>query len=104
MTENVEAAFGLLCRVGLQGASVTIPHKRSAARLVTEMGAAAKLADSVNTLFQSLAGTWHGENTDIPAVQALVNQRAERSLSHAAVLGTGGFARACAHALSTLKM
>ncbi len=104
VTEHAEAAFSLLCDLGLCGASVTIPHKRAAAELASKLGYSAAACDSVNTLYASTDGKWHGENTDIPAVQAVAQRLAVKPLKTAAVLGTGGFARACALAMKQKGM
>ncbi|MHC4945772.1 MAG: type I 3-dehydroquinate dehydratase [Planctomycetota bacterium] len=104
ITENLDHAFSLLCRLGIRGASITIPHKLAAAELATELSKSARLTGSVNTLIAGPEGNWRGENTDIPAVQALVDRLASGSLKKAAVLGTGGLARACAFALAEKSM
>jgi 3-dehydroquinate dehydratase/shikimate dehydrogenase len=104
ITGNLDHAFALLCRLGIRGASVTIPHKLAAAELANRLSKSARLTGSVNTLIAADEDVWRGENTDIPAVQALVDRLASGPLKSAAILGTGGLARACAFALAEKSM
>ncbi|MBU0756191.1 MAG: hypothetical protein KJ645_13695, partial [Planctomycetes bacterium] len=100
ITENLEPAFALLERLNFQGASITIPHKVAAVDLATELGKAARLSGSINTLSRRPDGMWRGDNTDIPAVQALLERLASKPLKKGVILGAGGLARACAFALA----
>ncbi len=99
ITGHPEAAFRLLDRLGLKGASVTIPHKIQAAGLAHELSDPAREAGSVNTLYRTPSGRWRGENTDVSAVRNLTSRLTALPLRRGAVLGTGGFARAAALAL-----
>jgi shikimate dehydrogenase len=82
------------------GANVTLPLKREAARLCTEVSDRARRADSVNTLIRD-RGRWRGDSTDgIGFLRDLRDRhrfdpRDKRTL----LLGAGGAARAVAFAL-----
>jgi 3-dehydroquinate dehydratase type I len=100
ITEHIEKAFRLLERLGMAGASVTIPHKVRSTGLATRLGDSAAAIHAVNTLYRGRDGLWQGENTDIPAIHALVDRLATCPLKKGVILGTGGFARAAAFALA----
>jgi shikimate dehydrogenase len=80
---------------GLDGANVTMPHKRLAVRWVDELGAGAARAGSINTLVRR-AGAIVGENTDIAGIQ---ESWGELPAGPALVLGGGGAAAAALIAL-----
>lgn len=101
VTDRLDEAFELLCRLGLSGASVTIPHKVRATELVGELDKEARNARSVNTLYHK-GGVWRGANTDIAAITVLAERLGSRSGQKALILGTGGFARAGAWALADM--
>src|SRR5690606_15565324 len=93
----------------LRGLSVTLPHKEAAARAegVTLDPLAAAIG-AVNTLVRAPGG-WSGHNTDALAAEELVGAalRAagrEPGATRAALLGSGGAARAMAHALARLGL
>jgi len=102
VTECVEDAFRVLDRLGLAGASVTIPHKLRAAELASNLGESAAAVQAVNTLYRNRDGRWQGENTDIPAIRAVVERLASKPMKNGVILGSGGFARAAAFALNGL--
>ena len=91
--------------IGLQGASVTIPYKRSVMPLLDEMAPTAQEAGAVNTIaVRGSAGsgerTWIGMNTDAdgflePLRARLPDMRGMRAV----VLGAGGAARGVGLAL-----
>ncbi len=93
----------------VRGLSVTLPHKEAAARApgVTLDPLAAAIG-AVNTLVRTPGG-WSGHNTDALAAEELVRAalRAsgrEPAATRAALLGSGGAARAVAHALARLGL
>lgn len=102
-TERLEEAFDILCRLGLSGASVTIPHKQEAARLAGELDRNAQNSGVVNTLYKK-DEIWRGGNTDMNAIRAMAERLGARTGQRAMILGTGGFARAGAWALADLGM
>jgi 3-dehydroquinate dehydratase/shikimate dehydrogenase len=93
----------------VSGWSVTIPHKEQAAGLATHADPAVHLTGAANTLVRGADGTLTAGNSDYTAaVESLRAHLAERAKDGPApeitqlfvlVLGTGGSARAVAHAL-----
>lgn len=99
ITKDPEKALSLLLRLGLKGASVTIPHKARAASLASRLSDVSKVIGAVNTLYVTSDGELRGANTDVEAVDILLNKLAGKSLKKGVVLGRGGFAKACAFVL-----
>jgi 3-dehydroquinate dehydratase/shikimate dehydrogenase len=95
--------------IPVDGYSVTIPHKESAAQLAREAEPNVQVTKAANTLVRQDGGTFYAANTDYTAaVESLKAHLAEKAkdgpvtqLSQCAVLilGAGGAARALAHAL-----
>jgi len=90
-------------RLGIRGASVTIPFKRDALRAARTVDPIAQAVGAVNTLRRSGEG-WEATNTDVDGFLAPL-LRAERTGglplpgARAAVVGAGGSARAVAAGL-----
>jgi|GEM_PF-222523 len=101
ITGRIEEAFPVLVRLGLCGASVTIPHKLKAVHLADCLDDDARNSKSVNT-FYLRNGTWYGGNTDVAAISRLATKLGCQPGQRALILGTGGFARAGAWALADL--
>ena len=86
-------------RIGLRGASVTIPFKRDVIPLVSAMSATASAAGAINTI-AIRDGRWIGENTDAEGfLEPLKRRLPDLRDVHAVILGAGGAARAVALAL-----
>lgn len=91
----------------LRGLAVTLPHKATLARALPGLGGRlspeAAATGALNTLLRAADGAWEGRNTDALAARALVRTAIARSPAaagrEAAVLGTGGSARALVWAL-----
>lgn len=89
--EDVDASRAVL---GLEGCSVTAPHKVAAARASVSRDALASRLDAANTMRWSPAsGGWEATNTDLEGFLAPLEGEALRGL-RATVLGAGGAARA----------
>jgi shikimate dehydrogenase len=100
--EDVEAAFRLLPRLGLLGWNVTLPHKEAAFRLVGERHVSAQRTGSVNTVLVYADGLTRGYSTDGEGFLANLRHQApgwRAEAGPAALIGTGGAARAVAVAL-----
>jgi shikimate dehydrogenase len=86
-----------LPQAGFGGANVTIPHKEAARRLADNASPRAAAIGAANTLRFSSERGIEAENTDAPALIALLPFQA--SGHSALVLGAGGSARAAVWAL-----
>jgi shikimate dehydrogenase len=83
---------------GFRGVNVTIPHKEAALALADEASPAARAIGAANTLtFER--GAIVADNTDAPALIALVRGVLDPAGRRALVLGAGGAARAAVWAL-----
>ena len=99
VTEDALPAFvARLRRGGLQGASVTLPHKVRAAELLDALDPSAQRTGAVNCI-RAEGGGLVGHNTDVAGI-ALALER--RPVKKAVVLGAGGAARAAVVALEEL--
>jgi shikimate dehydrogenase len=83
-----------------RGCNVTIPHKRAVMPLIDRIDPTAQAIGAVNTVVPR-DGVLVGHNTDAPGfLEPLRPELARRHLLRTArILGTGGAARAIAHAL-----
>jgi len=83
-----------------RGCNVTLPHKQSVMPLLDRIDPVAEAIGAVNTIVPR-DGVLIGHNTDAPGfLEPLRPQLGERHLLRTArILGTGGAARAIAHAL-----
>jgi len=83
-----------------RGCNVTIPHKQTVMALLDRVDPVAEAIGAVNTIVPR-DGVLIGHNTDAPGfLEPLRPKLAERHLLRTArILGTGGAARAIAHAL-----
>ncbi|MGE3175251.1 MAG: type I 3-dehydroquinate dehydratase [Planctomycetota bacterium] len=102
-TSRPEAVVAMLPRARRRGLSVTAPHKAVMAAQCHRQSAEAAAVGVVNTMTFEAHGLVVGHNTDIAGVlgalrRAGIGQVEPRSRA-AAVLGTGGAARAAAFAL-----
>lgn len=89
---NLPRALDGFEAIGLQGFSVTIPHKQAIIPLLSEVSDTARAIGAVNTVYRTSAG-WGGTNTDIDGFLAPL-QGYDWQESIALVLGNGGAARA----------
>ena len=100
--ETLEAFDAL----GIDGYSVTIPHKEGALKFAKQPDIQADLIGASNTLFRS-DGVWHATNTDYDAIietleEAMGAQRSAEPVlkdKRVLILGAGGVARAAACAM-----
>lgn len=96
--EQFAASLGDLRNSEYRGASVTIPHKETAASLVDRLSDRAQAIGAVNTLIFEPDGELVGDNTDAPGFIASL-PAAPVAGSTAMVLGAGGVAHAVVWAL-----
>ncbi len=87
--------------LGIQGLSVTLPHKEDAAAAVDDLGAAAAALGAVNTVLVGPDGRLRGENTDAAGfLAALADAGVDPAGRRCVVRGAGGAARAVVWALA----
>jgi shikimate dehydrogenase len=80
--------------IGVEGFSVTIPHKQAIMAELVSISDLAKAVGAVNTVWKRPDG-WHGTNTDVEGfVSPLRELDRDWSKQTAIVLGNGGAARA----------
>jgi shikimate dehydrogenase len=100
--DDLAVAIEGLGASGVQGLSVTIPHKQAVMPLLVKITETAQLVGAVNTLWRGDYG-WQGTNTDVEGFLApLLELNRDWSESTAVVLGNGGAARAVVVGLSQL--
>lgn len=83
------------------GLNVTIPYKTSILEYVTEQAPEVKAIGACNVLKPTEQG-WIAHNTDYLACKQVLAQNLATHHQRALILGTGGAAKAVAHALSEL--
>ncbi len=102
-TARPEAVLAMLPRARLRGMSVTAPFKETMAGQCHRLAPEAAAVSVVNTMTFEAHGLVVGHNTDIQGVLGALRSRGvmqvEPGSRAAAVLGTGGAARAAAFAL-----
>jgi shikimate dehydrogenase len=103
---NVKAAelnhaFAKLEEARVSGANVTIPHKTTIARLLDSLDEVSSQTGAVNTIKRE-GGSYRGYNTDIDGILAPLRSRGLPRIRRAAVLGSGGAARAFCGAMHLL--
>jgi len=86
--------------LGIEGVSVTIPHKAAVMEYVDEATDRARMVGAVNTLFWQAGKLW-GENTDVAGFVAPLRELGGLP-DTALVLGGGGAARAAVAGLKEL--
>ncbi len=85
------AGFGA---IGVQGFSVTIPHKQAIMAELVHISELATAVGAVNTVWKTAQG-WYGTNTDVEGfVSPLREMNRDWSEENAIILGNGGAARA----------
>lgn len=97
--EGMAAAAGDVRRGALDGANITMPHKRLARRLADVVGPDAARAGSVNTWYRD-GRLLAGESTDVAGLRVAWERRGLPSAGPILVLGGGGAAAAALVALA----
>lgn len=97
-TSDLGAAIGGIRALGVRGCAISMPFKEACIPLVDHLHASAAAIQSINTIVNQ-AGTLHAYNTDYLAVAQLLKERGVAPASFVALRGSGGMAKAVAHAL-----
>lgn len=94
--ENAEA-------IGIEGFSVTIPHKTAVIPFLSGQSNEALEANAVNTVYRS-GGKWFGDNTDVHGVRAaLASVSFDPAGKIVVIMGTGGASKAAQIAVKSAK-
>ncbi len=90
--------------IGIEGFSVTIPHKQAIMSQLVNISELARVIGAVNTVWKMPDG-WHGTNTDITGfIAPLVELDRDWSQVNVVCLGNGGAARAIVAGCAQLKV
>lgn len=89
----------------LEGFNVTIPYKEDILPLLDELSEEARVVGAVNCVQKTSRG-WKGHNTDVYGFKKSIEPKLTQlaTIQKAAILGTGGAAKAVAFALGQLKI
>ncbi|MBD2111417.1 MULTISPECIES: shikimate dehydrogenase [Cyanophyceae] len=93
LAEGLEAAIAGFAATGVQGFSITIPHKQAILPLLATVTDEAQAVGAVNTVWRTEQG-WAGTNTDVAGFVAPLKAFRPWAGCTALVLGNGGAARA----------
>jgi len=95
--------FDSTSAIGIEGFSVTIPHKTAVIDFLNAESLEALEAGAVNTLYRR-NGKWFGENTDVQGVRAALASASFNPIGKTIVImGAGGAAKAAQAALRRAK-
>ena len=95
---DVDRLLWILEEIGVEGVSVTIPHKQRIVPLLNDTDEEARRLDAVNTVYRQ-DGQWLGTNTDADGAWKALGLQGIDHLQHKrwTILGAGGVARAVAY-------
>ncbi|MGK7922794.1 MAG: shikimate dehydrogenase [Trichodesmium sp.] len=92
--EDLNTAIAGFSVIGVQGFSITIPHKQSIIPFLSEVSDIAQAVGAVNTVYRTNKG-WAGTNTDVAGFLApLKTYNWDWHQKVAVILGNGGASRA----------
>lgn len=95
------AAIGAVRALGIEGLSVTMPHKTDAAAACDRLTDAAAALGAVNVVVREAGGAVVGDNTDgLGFLASLADEGFDPAGRRCVVLGAGGAARAVVRALA----
>jgi 3-dehydroquinate dehydratase/shikimate dehydrogenase len=97
--DDLETFLGAARTVGVDGLSVTRPHKEAIRSHLEDVDDLVRRVGAVNTV-SIRDGRWKGWNTDVEGVVEPIAKRTEIEGKMAVVLGAGGAARAAAMGLA----
>lgn len=100
LVEDLRDFLHSISEFGIQGFSVTIPHKQTILRHLDDCQPLAAKIGAVNTVIVREGGSLYGCNTDYLGVLRSLEQKTRIAGSHVLILGAGGAARAAAFALA----
>lgn len=97
-TSDLPAAIGGVRALGIRGCAISMPFKEAVIPLIDEMAPSAAAIRSVNTVVND-DGWLRAYNTDYIAVAGLLTAHEVPRDAHVMLRGSGGMAKAVAHAL-----
>lgn len=101
---NVTEALAFCEQVGIEGLSVTVPHKEDIMYYLSEISPEAKTIGAVNTIVKK-DGSWIGTNTDAYGFQRSLEEflgQKKLKRQKVAVIGAGGAAKAIVYVLKKM--
>jgi 3-dehydroquinate dehydratase/shikimate dehydrogenase len=102
-TTDVKDFFENARAIGIEGFSVTIPHKSAVIPFLADLSAEAREAGAVNTVVWR-NGRWIGDNTDIHGIRAaLASASFDPAGKTVVIIGAGGAAKAAVVAVKGAK-
>lgn len=104
-TDNVKEAVDFADAVDIRGLSVTVPHKESVLKCVSQTDEKVAKIGASNTLIKK-NGMWYAYNTDVTGfTQAVLNFTGTKDLKgwKVSIIGAGGVSKAIAYAVKELK-
>ena len=106
LPENLEQNINNLVKTGYKGFNVTIPFKIEIIKYLNYITDEAKAVGAVNTVLINKDGTLSGDNTDIYGFKSAFTKEDSEYLKgkNAAVIGSGGAARASGAALIQMQL
>ncbi|MGD0964268.1 MAG: shikimate dehydrogenase [Candidatus Acidiferrales bacterium] len=100
LVRNLQDFLGAVESLGIQGFSITIPHKERILRYLEGCDPLAEKIGAVNTVVVRGKGKLYGYNTDYVGVLRALQTRIPLQNSRVLIVGSGGVARAVAFALA----
>jgi shikimate dehydrogenase len=100
VASSAEDFIAFAAALGIKGASITIPYKVDLFQRADHTDELARRVGAVNT-YRREGVSWAAKNTDVSGFLAPLNGRLDLKRTRAAVLGTGGAARAVTVALAS---
>jgi 3-dehydroquinate dehydratase / shikimate dehydrogenase len=100
LVEDLREFLRVAPEFGVNGFSVTLPHKQRIFRYLDECEPLAEEIGAVNTVTVSRNGKWAGSNTDYIGVRKALESRMKLAGSRVVIFGAGGAARAAAFAVA----
>jgi len=100
LVERLDDFLKALGEFGVQGFSVTLPHKETIFRRLDECEKLAEEIGAVNTVTVRQDGTLYGSNTDYVGVLRALEKKLKLRGSRVLIFGAGGAARAAAFAVA----
>jgi 3-dehydroquinate dehydratase/shikimate dehydrogenase len=100
LAEKLHDFLNNAAEFGVEGFSVTLPHKRAIFRYLDDCEALAEEIGAVNTVTVRKNGSLYGSNTDYLGVLRALERKIRLRGSRVVILGAGGSARAAAFAVA----